>query len=431
MDGRRSVPIVGRVGSERGAHGATLPAGPAAGRGTAVLDYYRRRLVKVLFIIHGSVFGGPHNQALRLAGPLAARGIETTVVLPREPGNAARRLRSSGIDVVEIPLHRVRASADPRVQLPAAVAFLPEVMAIRRMIRQRGVDVVQVGGLVNPHGAIAARLERVPVVWQLLDTRAPRPVAFAAMLFVRALATVVMPTGLKVLEHFPGSRHVRRRVVPFIPPVDTSVFRPRPELRSSVRMEWGVDGAGPVIGTVGNINPQKGYETLLEAFGRLRRDLPDARLVIVGSDHESHRGYAERVRSLVSSMGPAGDGVTFLGARPDVERQMQGFDVLALASVPRSEGIPTVLLEAMATGVPVVATDVGGVSEVVEDGVTGRVAPPLDPDGFAAAVLSVVRDADTRSAMGDAGRRRAEKRFSVEHCAETHVRAYERALATG
>jgi glycosyltransferase involved in cell wall biosynthesis len=107
-----------------------------------------------------------------------------------------------------------------------------------------------------------------------------------------------------------------------------------------------------------------------------------------------------------------GTDVLFLGARQDIDRQLQGFDLFALASVPRSEGIPTVLLEAMSSGLPVVATDVGGVTEIVEEGVTGLVVPALSDDALASAALRVV------------------ERFSVGRCADVHVRAYTKALAS-
>src|SRR5207248_1074623 len=97
-------------------------------------------------------FGGPHNQALLLSSTLAKRGVALTVLLPAQPpneeGNAIQRLREGGVDVITIPLGRVRATMDPRRQL-ALLGRLPrDVQGIRRLIRDRGFDMVQVGGLV-------------------------------------------------------------------------------------------------------------------------------------------------------------------------------------------------------------------------------------------------------------------------------------------
>lgn len=387
---------------------------------------------KVLFVIHHAVFGGPHNQALRLAGPLRERGYETVVLLPDMEGDAPQRLRSAGITVEQAPLHSLRARPDPIVQARFALGFVPEVQTIRRCIRHHGIDIVQVGGLINPHAALAARAEGVPVVWQLLDTRAPRPVAWASMLWVRALATVVMPTGRKVLSAFPGWQRVASRVVPFVPPVDTETFRPRPDLRAEVRREWGIPDGVPVVGSVANVNPQKGIAMLIEAFGRVRREMPEATLVVVGAEYDTHRAYSRELRRRLAELDlREGSAVQFMGARHDIERQLQGFDLFALASVPRSEGIPTVLLEAMSCGLPVVATDVGGVAEVVEDGVSGYVVSPLDDEAFAGAAARILRSPDRCAAIGLAGRERAVQQFSVERCADVHAGAYALALGPG
>jgi len=384
---------------------------------------------RILFVIHHAVFGGPHNQALRLAGPLRERGYETVVLLPDMAGDAPERLSRAGITVERMPLHSFRARLDPLLQARFALGFVPEVLAIRRCIRAQGIDIVQVGGLINPHAALAARAEGVPVVWQLLDTRAPPLVAWAAMLWVRALATVVMPTGRKVLAAFPGWRRVASRVVPFMPPVDTDAFRPQPELCSSVRQEWGIPEGVPVVGSVANINPQKGIATLIEAFGRLRRQIPHARLVLIGAQYDAHGSYSRQLRLRLGQLGLRdGTDVLFLGGRQDIERQLQGFDLFALASVPRSEGLPTVLLEAMSSGLPVVATDVGGVREIVEEGVTGLVVPALSDDAFAGAAVAILRDPQLRADMSRAARKRAQEHFSLARCADVHVDAYTKAL---
>ena len=202
------------------------------------------RRVNVLNVVHFPIFGGPHNQALQLAGPLMARGFRTVVVIPNEPGNAAARLRAGGVDVRDVPLGRLRATKDLRRHARMVAGMPAEVRRLRRLIRAERIDIVQIGGFVNPHAAIAARLEHVPVVWQLLDTRAPHLVASAAMVWVRELADVVMSTGSIVAEAHPGYAAIADRVVPFFPPVDLDRFAPHPELRAEIRAEWGVASTG-------------------------------------------------------------------------------------------------------------------------------------------------------------------------------------------
>jgi glycosyltransferase involved in cell wall biosynthesis len=115
------------------------------------------------------------------------------------------------------------------------------------------------------------------------------------------------------------------------------------------------------------------------------------------------------------------------GAR--VPELLPAFDVLALSSVPRSEGMPTVILEAMACGLPVVATRVGAVAEEVVDGQTGLIVEPLDDDALAGALARLAADAQLRGRMGAAGRDRFEQSFRLDVLADIHVRAFELALA--
>ena len=133
--------------------------------------------IDALWISHFPVFGGPHNIALQLAAPLRSRGVETTFLLPDEPGTAVARLRAGGVPVVCVPLRRVRRTRDPRVHAALLTHAAADVMRIRRVIRAGGHDLVVLTGLLNPQGALAARLEGVPIVWQLLDTATPAPAA--------------------------------------------------------------------------------------------------------------------------------------------------------------------------------------------------------------------------------------------------------------
>jgi glycosyltransferase involved in cell wall biosynthesis len=383
-----------------------------------------------LQVIHYPIFGGPHNEALRLAAPLAERGWETTVLIPDEPGNALSRLQDGGVDVVTMPLGRVRALKDPAAHVRFLGGFIPQINAIRRLIRERQITLVQIGGLVNPHAAIAARLEGVPVVWQVVDTRTPQVLRRAMVPVVTRLADTVLSTGRLTAAAHPGLEAMGDRLIPFFPPVDCAAFAPRPELRDEVRAEWGIDSSRPVMGAVGNINPMKGIEYLIEATAKIANLPARPRLVLAGSEYDSHTGYSQRLRSLIAALGLSeGDDVLFLGGRSDIERQLQGFDVMVMGSVPMSEGTPTSILEAAACGIPAVATSVGGVSEIIEDGVTGYTVPPLDPAALAAAVERVLGDPARRAAMGAAARKAAVERFDVEVCAETHIQAFAQALA--
>jgi glycosyltransferase involved in cell wall biosynthesis len=383
--------------------------------------------VNLLIVIHYPVFGGPHNQALRLARVLEREGVSVSVLLP-DHGDGARRLRAAGIDVITMRLHRARATLRPRPLL-ALVRHLPgEVKAMRKVIRERAIDVVQLEGLVNPHAAIAAALERRAVVWQLLDTRAPMVVRRLMMPLVGRLSDVVMSTGRAVAHVHPGADSLGQRLRPFFPPVDTEEFDPDQVDRDAARSSYGFQQDDVVIVSVGNLNPQKGYEFLLRAVGLLRRDGHPTRALVVGASHETHVAYERELHRLCGRLGlEVGRDIVFAGGLDDVRPALAAADIFVLSSVPRSEGVPTAAEEAMMMCLPVVATNVGAVSELVEQGVTGVVVPPLDPRALAQAILEVA-DPPTRMAMGAHARERAMNLCSTEKCAQVHLEAYDLAV---
>jgi glycosyltransferase involved in cell wall biosynthesis/SAM-dependent methyltransferase len=379
--------------------------------------------LRLLFPIHYPVFGGPHNQALRLAGPLKEHGWTTTVVLPKEPGGAADRLRSAGVDVAVMPLHRLRATIDPREQAALLVRSQMEIRALRDLIREREVDLVQVTGLVNPHAALAARAEGVPIVWQLVDGRAPAVLRRTLTPIARRLADALMFTGQRIADLHTDGVLPRQPSLVFFPPVDPNVFRPRPELRAQARAALRLPSEGPVVGIVANLNPQKGIEDFVRTAALVNRSIPSCHFVIVGAAYATHAGYERTVRHLAYELG-VGKQLIFAGARDCVELLYQAMEIKLVTSVPRSEGATTTVIEAMASGLPVIATDVGALREVVADGDTGLLVPPRQPAALAQAVVRLLENPSLRNTMGTRGRARFETRFSIERCVEAHMNAY-------
>ena len=202
---------------------------------------------------------------------------------------------------------------------------------------------------------------------------------------------------------------------------------------STLKEELGLPPCYPVVGVVANVNPQKGIEYFIDAAARITAEAPHTCFVIAGriySDHPTHgHYYADLLEQAARQRLEVGSTFHFLGARDDIPNVVAGFDVFAMTSVPDSEGTPTVMLEAMACGLPIVGTNVGSVSEIVADGETGYVVPPLRPECVADRVLHLLRDPVLRTSMGQQGRKRAESEFSMERCVSAHVTAYKMAVA--
>lgn len=386
-------------------------------------------MIRVLSIIHYPIFGGPHNRNAQVAPLLKGDGVETTVLLPNEPGNAAERLRQAGVEVVTIPLVRIRAKFNPVYHLRLFVQFWGDVQRIRGVIRERRIDIVQINGLVNPQGAVAARLEGVRVVWQILDTYSPMVLRRVVMPLVKWLADVVMCTGRLVAKEHPGAVGFGKRLVLFYPPVNLERFTPSPGRRKCARQVLGLPQKTFVIGNVGNVNLQKGHRTFIRAAAELKKKIPEASFVILGALNENHREYAEGLWREATTLGlTKGTDLIVLDPGSEVSKLEPAFDIFWMTSEPRSEGIPTVAEEAMTLGIPVVATQVGSISEITLEGETGYVVEPYDIDGLVERTMRLYSDGILKQSMSSAARDFATQNFSTECCARSHLHAYELAL---
>jgi glycosyltransferase involved in cell wall biosynthesis len=203
--------------------------------------------------------------------------------------------------------------------------------------------------------------------------------------------------------------------------IEIERFRDLPRNRD-LRARLGWDDSHFVLGNVAHLAPHKGQRLLLEAFVRLRRRLPHARLLIVG-EGEERAGLEARAASL-----GAGDAVRFAGFQADVPPWLAAFDLFVLSSL-SGEGSPAAVKEAMAAGVPVLCSEVEGIREIVADGANGRIVPLRDAEALAAAALELALDPARRGAL--AGRARIDVgRFSMEAMVQAVETLYFDLMAT-
>lgn len=194
--------------------------------------------------------------------------------------------------------------------------------------------------------------------------------------------------------------------------------------RAAFRSNLGIAPSALVLVIVANLIPYKGHADVLAALGQAKKQLPDDwHLLVVGRDD----GIGGDLRHQALRLGIESN-VHFLGARTDVPEILLACDIGLLPS--HEEGFSNSLLEGMAAGLPMIATDVGGNPEAIDDGITGLIVPPRDANALAAAIIRLANDRSQRQGLGDAARRRVAERFALDRCVETYDRFY-RALLNG
>jgi glycosyltransferase involved in cell wall biosynthesis len=293
-----------------------------------------------------------------------------------------------------------------------------------RLFRSRRVDAVVTVGAGDKMfwGRLAGWLAGVPVIASALHTtgypdrvqRLNRPLAAVTDAFI----AVAEAQGRYLAEH-EGCTASKVRVIPN--GIDVERFHPRPPSRA-ILAELGLaphppSGSPPVVGIVAALRPEKNHALFLRAAALVRRELPQARFLVVGDGPQ--RAPLEQ---LAGQLGLS-DAVRFLGTRADVPEILSVVDLVLLTS--HIEASPVSLLEAMASEKAVVATRVGSVEEAVVDGRTGYLVPPGDADGLARRTLELLGRRDRATAMGRAGRQHVLGRWSLDQM----VRGYEDLIA--
>ena len=386
--------------------------------------------IRVLWVIHGPTYAGAHNQLLRLHGPLSELGIEAIAALPTEADAAAGRLLEAGVEVHTLPLARLRATASPVTQLRFLAASRGDIRRLAHLVDATSADAVQVHGVQNPQGAIAARRRGSAVLWQLLDTRAPMPLRRLCMPLVTRLADSVASWGEAVAAGHPGARRLADRLVLVYPPVDVEAFAPDAAAREAARERLGVARDRLLVGTVGVRYPPKGHLDFVRAAAAIARERSDATFRVIGAPSPAHPGLDRRLLSEASALGlRVGEDIALVDPHDDVARLLQAIDVFVMTSPARSEGMPTAILEAMAAAKPVVATDAGSTAELVDAGRTAILTEPGRPDHTASAVLRLLGDPGLREELGAVGRKRALEEFGISELARRHREAVDIALA--
>ncbi len=358
----------------------------------------------VVHVLHSLGTGGMERGLTNVIRH-ASDGFEHTVLCLLRTGDMARLL-PDGTRVVEM---NKAPGNSPRF-----------VWRLSRTLKQLRPDVVHTRNWGGMDGVIAARVAGLRQVvhgehgWDMADPEGRSRKRRLARRWLSRWVSEYTCVSCHIERWLREEVRIKRPITQIYNGVDTEALKPAGE-GAAIRNELGIPEGSFVAGFVGRLDPIKDHPTLFRALAVLRERGMDARLLVVGEGPEE-----ERLREL------AGEGVDFLGNRTDVPRVLQALDLFVLSSL--NEGISNTILEAMATGLPVVATRVGGNTELVEDGVSGRLVAHGDTEAFVAAIREYQADPVRSQAHGEAGRRATLDRFSIEAMVKSYEEVWTRVV---
>lgn len=363
--------------------------------------------MKVLHTTKVQGIGGAEQHLLALLPALRERGIDARFLSLDAGGDAARFHRA--LDERDIPWESVRCGHDASPKL---------TVDILRAVRRQRPDLLHTHMVhADVHGSVAAHALRTPFVSTRHndDRYLLGPFRYVDRLAMRGVRRIVAISeavrSFHIRAGLPAGKLVTIHYGLDVPPRAPSEVTPEAA---------GVDPAAPLVLAIGRLIAQKDHETLLAAFVRVRERVPAARLAILGWGP-----LEETTRRRVGELG-LGEAVLLPG-RVEPSAWLERADVFAHTS--RWEGFGLVLLEAMLAGLPVVATRVSAVPEIVVDGVTGLLAEAGDSTAVADHISALLTDERRRSALGAAGLARVREEFSVARMADRTIEVYREAVA--
>ncbi|MCD6385084.1 glycosyltransferase [Candidatus Sumerlaeota bacterium] len=378
----------------------------------------KNRKIKILYFIGSLQLGGAERQLAELATRLDKTRFDVEICCIAQGGPLVKFVEHHGVPVRIFNFYLVRGKLNPY----SYFHLIRELWRIYRYIKKSRPDIVH-AFLYTAYivGIACARVAGVPVT---IASRRSLGYFKDNTLFKQPLENIINKFTNYVLVNSEAVKQDvlrREKIDPqkihlIYNGVDIQRFQ-HPANAGDIRTKLGIPDDCVTIGVVANLIPYKGHTELIESARIIKNEFPQTRFVCVGRDS----GIKPKLESLIHNY-HLEEMFIFTGDRTDIPELMQAFDIVALASY--EEGFSNVILEAMASGKPVVATNVGGNPEAVVHGKTGLIVPPRSPQALADALLRLLKDPQLRSTLGKNGLERARKLFSIEHLIENMQNFY-------
>lgn len=366
-------------------------------------------VIKVLNIIEEGRGGGPLGR-IRIVAKHLSNNILTKVIAPEGATAFLESLKGANVASIPTNLHPLTKASGGLLKY--VFSFLKEVRSLTKTIRAEAPDVVHVNGAYQFKGLLAAHREKVPIIWHMNDMYQPKSIRIAFRLFSRYANYFIFASERTKQYYESIAPKIRtKKSIVISAPVDTKKYNPK-------------EGQGRPrnkpfdIATVGYINQHKGVEYLIEAAKSLEGK--GIRLHIVGPVLDSQMRYGNRLKNESKAL----PHVIWHGFKKDTSNFLKDMDLYVCSSI--REASPMSVWEAMATGLPVVSTDVGDVARIVEKYKCGKIVCTHDGQALAKSIKSIINEGpEALKLKGEQSRKGAEENMSLEVVCDQYLRFLE------
>ena len=390
----------------------------------------------ILYLSHSAGLYGAELCLLTLVARLDKTRFLPIVILPN---NGPLKQRLEELNVIVEVVSSIRAWLTKRSGIQTFFYFLAmipfvfvSVWRLRQIVTRYKVDLIHTNSLVVIDGALTAQISGVPHIWHARELLIPETVFYflfgprVALSVIKRLSDQIIAISFGVKQTFCHQNDCSKLIVVH-DGIELETLQPT-YAKASIRSQLGIPDDVLLVGEVGRVTAAKGYEDFVAAAAIVKKTIPNVTFIGIGGSSKLDIVYEQKILNLINSYNLQ-DSFKLIGYRDDVSAIMSALDLLVLPS--RLEPFGLVLLEAMAAGKPVIGTKVGGIPEIIEDGVTGLLVPPRSPDDLAQAIIRILQDPDLTHRMGATGRERVKARFSLERCVAEVQKIYEELVGEG
>ena len=378
---------------------------------------------KILFLHAGAELYGADRILINLVTGLDSNKYKPIVVLPSE-GPLVKELRRQHVEthVIYYPILR-RKYFNIQGIYSYSTSYQRSCRKIAALFKSEHISIIHVNTLAVLEGIYLKRLLHSKLIWHVHEIITnPRIVYKVTSFLAGHFANKIVAVSKQVKQHLVRSKFVQEEQVKIVyNGVDTKKFQPHAVV-NKLKDEFYLDNKSIVVGMVGRLNSWKGQPALLRAMIPLLRAFPNLKLIFVGGVFKGEEHFKQELLGEIQSSGVAKQ-IVLKDFRSDMSDIYQLFDIFCLPST-NPDPLPTVVLEAMASGKPIVAFSHGGVTEMVQNNYNGILVPPVEVGKLSEAIQKLVSDPDLVKIMGERSRKRVIDNFSPEKFIEGFNQVY-------
>lgn len=293
---------------------------------------------------------------------------------------------------------------------------------IFKIIKEKKIDLIHVNTILANFGAQAGYKAKIPVIWHLRETLQNPRFNLISKKKINQISNKVIVASQAIKDII--SQFVSKEKIEIVyNGVDLNQFDSN--LESKIKEEFKILPETKLIGIIGSLEENKGVDFFIQAAAKIKQEIPKIKFLIVGKTLPNQKKYLDFLKNLTKKLGIEND-IIFSGARTDITQIIKALDVVVISS--KFEAFGRTIIEGMAMEKPVIASNCGGIPEIIEDGKSGILFPVGDIDSLATNVVKILQDKNLALKLGKEGKKRVEEKFSIKKCTQKIENIYEEIL---